>query len=551
MAKNDLVVKMTINSNDFDNGLRNAKASMKKFDQSTLTMSSVFKNAMGAMTKAFAGLGIAMGATEMFKSFMNSTQTLSDGWQNAMTAAKTSFEVFQLSVVNGSGVILSNFKQSIAAAREFAQALDSFGSAQISNKYARMEYITPFNEAMTKYREMKSSGNTTGMAFAASEMQRYLNDYSNNASVLINSAKDVVTSKLSAYTGGYVNASNINRYVDQLYLEIINGVFPPILQDFKNLDVERKKGDYFYNQALDAMTEKYGEGWRREAEAMNNLSEINDDTLNEMLGVLQSADQVRNEINSMRRQMNKVVNGEETPVKPVTTPTITASMTAEQVAEYMRMKFQNETLSADRMKDSVLVNIEIEDEDIFEADTDALIEKVKLLDEQWKKHIETMNNYSSALSSIGSMFQSLASIAADGSPWQKFATMLGSVSSQISSLISTYSSLVAVESVSESIRSGEGIPFPYNLAAMAAAAAAIAGIIASAKSTFAGSYAEGGIVPGTSYTGDKLFARVNSGEMIIPKKDWSNSLGGGQVKFIIEGSQLKGVLDNYATIQNM
>lgn len=547
MAKQqDLVVKMTVNSTDFEKGLTNAKASMKKFDQSTLTMSSVFKNAMGAMTKAFAGLGIAMGATEMFKSFMNSTQTLSDGWQNAMTAAKTSFEVFQLSVVNGSGVILSNFKQSIAAAREFAQALDSFGSAQISNKYARMSYVTPFNEAMTKYREMKSAGNITGMAFAASEMQRYLNDYSNNASVLINSAKDVVTTKLSAYTGGFINSSNINRYIDQLYLDIINGVFPPILQDFKNLDVERKKGDYFYNKALDAMTEKYGEGWRREAEAMNNLSEINDDTLNEMLGVLQSADQVRNEINSMRRQMNKVVKGEETTVKPITTPTTSTGRGVDLVPTLT-------PISAAKDKDFGLETIEkvnraLKMQGIIMQENQLL---VAVENQLWQQRINEMNTYASVLGQVSSSFSSLASIAEDGSPWQKFATMLGSVSSQISSLISTYSSLVAVESVAESIRSGEGIPFPYNLAAMAAAAAAIAGIIASAKSTFAGSYAEGGIVPGTSYTGDKLWARVNSGELIVPERDWRNGLGGGQVKFVIEGSQLKGVLDNYETIQNM
>jgi hypothetical protein len=38
--------------------------------------------------------------------------------------------------------------------------------------------------------------------------------------------------------------------------------------------------------------------------------------------------------------------------------------------------------------------------------------------------------------------------------------------------------------------------------------------IAAAKSAMSG-YAEGGIIPGTSYSGDKVQARVNSGEMVL------------------------------------
>ena len=150
MAKQDLVVKMTINSNDFENGLKNAKASMNKFNGEINLSQKLFKSAMGGMLKAFGALGVAVGATGIFKSFMNSTQTLSDKWGNAMVAAKTSFQVFESAVASGTGTILSNFSKSISAAREFAQAMDDFGSAQISNQYARMEYVTPFQEAMTK-----------------------------------------------------------------------------------------------------------------------------------------------------------------------------------------------------------------------------------------------------------------------------------------------------------------------------------------------------------------------------------------------------------------
>ena len=66
-------------------------------------------------------------------------------------------------------------------------------------------------------------------------------------------------------------------------------------------------------------------------------------------------------------------------------------------------------------------------------------------------------------------------------------------------------------------------------------------------------FASGGIVGGTSYGGDRQLVRVNSGEMILNHQQqaqlWkaisSGSLGGGEVKFRIDGQQLVGVLNNY------
>ena len=69
-------------------------------------------------------------------------------------------------------------------------------------------------------------------------------------------------------------------------------------------------------------------------------------------------------------------------------------------------------------------------------------------------------------------------------------------------------------------------------------------------------FEDGGIVGGSSYSGDRMLARVNSGEMILNKQQQSNlynaissgNLGsnmGGKVTFEIEGTKLKGVLNNY------
>lgn len=63
------------------------------------------------------------------------------------------------------------------------------------------------------------------------------------------------------------------------------------------------------------------------------------------------------------------------------------------------------------------------------------------------------------------------------------------------------------------------VPFPANIAAIATTVGTVLANIASAISTVKGAqFATGGIVGGTSYTGDNVPIRVNSGEMILNKQ---------------------------------
>lgn len=60
------------------------------------------------------------------------------------------------------------------------------------------------------------------------------------------------------------------------------------------------------------------------------------------------------------------------------------------------------------------------------------------------------------------------------------------------------------------------------IAAAAAGTATMLSTISAIKSATAGSYAEGGIVPGRSFTGDNLTANVNSGELILTAAQQNN-----------------------------
>jgi hypothetical protein len=102
---------------------------------------------------------------------------------------------------------------------------------------------------------------------------------------------------------------------------------------------------------------------------------------------------------------------------------------------------------------------------------------------------------------------------------------------------------------------GAGQLGPIGWAAFGIAGLAqLVAMVAQIKSLTSG-YASGGIIPGNSYHGDQMYVRANAGEMILTQGQQSrlfrmldggvNPNAGGQVEFVIQGSQLKGVLNNF------
>lgn len=93
------------------------------------------------------------------------------------------------------------------------------------------------------------------------------------------------------------------------------------------------------------------------------------------------------------------------------------------------------------------------------------------------------------------------------------------------------------------------------IAWLGAGLAAVATTIATIKG-----FADGGIIEGSSYHGDRIVARLNAGEMVLNRKQQANLFRaldngiatnvGGKVEFEIKGSTLKGVLKNYDNKMN-
>lgn len=174
--------------------------------------------------------------------------------------------------------------------------------------------------------------------------------------------------------------------------------------------------------------------------------------------------------------------------------------------------------------------------------------------EDLEKFKTQMDGVSSIAGTMGNVFGSLGS--AIGGTTGEIMSFTGTAISGIAQLIPQIVTMITAknaEAIAAGTASGAELPFPANIAAIAGIIATIAGIFASLPQ-----FANGGIVGGTSFTGDKLLARVNSGEMILNKRQQQglyNTLSGaqigspntlrGDVNFTISGSALKGTLRNY------
>lgn len=184
--------------------------------------------------------------------------------------------------------------------------------------------------------------------------------------------------------------------------------------------------------------------------------------------------------------------------------------------------------------------------------------KIKNINEEteaYYKYRSELQETSVAISSIGSAFQSLGGLMGESaSNWINWA---GNMTNAISSVLPVMRQLVdgnSAVAISGSAASAASTPFIGWIQAVSAVATMV-GLMANLPK-----FEQGGIVPGGMYTGDKVLARVNSGEMILNKSQQNNlynAINKGNReetihitgKLIGSGSNLVAVVDNYARKQ--
>ena len=188
----------------------------------------------------------------------------------------------------------------------------------------------------------------------------------------------------------------------------------------------------------------------------------------------------------------------------------------------------------------------------IQVDGETVKSQFELAAEASEAYKEKMAATQDVIGNVGGAFSSLG--GAIGGTAGKMMEMAGQTAQAVAQIIPQVMALIGVkqaEALASGTASAASLPFPANIAAIASIIATITALFAS----FAGAFADGGVISGGSFHGDTMLARVNAGEMILNQKQQGNlfraldsgaATGGMRnVEFTISGSTLKGCLKNY------
>ena len=217
-----------------------------------------------------------------------------------------------------------------------------------------------------------------------------------------------------------------------------------------------------------------------------------------------------------------------------------------------------------KAKGQILSGTEAEQFSELETSVDSLTNKLGELIQKYNELITAQNQKNEAiekLDAVKTTYEGIADtiggvgnvIGQVDSAWAKMTTtILNGIAQIIPQLVAEQGAQSSL-AISKGVASASGIPYPFNLIAIATTVASILTALATQP------FAEGGIVGGTSFKGDKVYARLNSGEMVLNGRQQANLfnminsgglIGGGQVTFKIQGRELVGVLNNYNNKRN-
>lgn len=177
------------------------------------------------------------------------------------------------------------------------------------------------------------------------------------------------------------------------------------------------------------------------------------------------------------------------------------------------------------------------------------IPKIKPINEE---ATDSLNGYQSGLEGIASMLTSVNQLTSEGAAsWLSYGANVLSTIGSILTKLPELNSLLAAKVVLEGAASAASTPVVGWITAIGAVASLIAAVSSIPK------FATGGIVGGSSLIGDNILVGVNSGEMILNRRQQGNlfnlldakytpnTAANQNVKFTISGRDLVATLNNY------
>lgn len=514
MAKDVSLVRIKADTNDYE---RSIKQAQKTFDS--------FTKGLGVNISKFTGVGAAIaGVTAALKvakdAFFNNEEQL-DEWGRTVKSAESLYSGFltALNTGNISGY-LKNMSNIVNAAREAYDALDALGTYNAFNQLNMGQARTNLTDAMADFRE--GSGSKEAVQAAASAYKKELHDRMQLEQNAYEAAVKEVAAKrgvndadlLKALTGSYGN-----------YETLKNTPLTGSKETIVGMGASARKGTI----AVPANeTERLGQALRG----------LNDTELKDLQALGAAAKQTANEIAQTDRQLARILRGNSGSTggsgggsskkeKEKYIPAIGSIDWMQEEVQKLQVAFekaadegvrgklyaelQKAKLVLDTMNEGMAMSISRASSGSLSSQVGGGglgdLSKIKIEGDDLEKMQELANagkaaetSWDAALGSISGLGSALASIE------DPAVKVLGIIAQAIATVALSFA-----QALSKDTKLGV---FGW-IAAAAAGTAAMFSTISAIKSATAGSYADGGIVPGNSFSGDNLTANVNSGELIL------------------------------------
>lgn len=568
-SKVDYIVSLAVEGKEYSAAVQKASQDMDRFKKRTESSASSLSKFAKGFGLVAGGATAAKAAYALFNKATSDSQTIADEWARQVAAAQSAYDAFVSHLTGGdlSG-FFSNFDSIISKAREAADALDRLATVNIFAEGETADYMADISEARATLSDKSISREQRDAAKAKLDSA-------------MKNLKDITDQQVLAYTGAF-NAQMV-EYLSQKgfktdkkeleqfekYYSSLSG-YDTAMALAGNMETYRKKRD-LYNAyveqgrgdsekalaakaAMDEAYESIKELSDREKSFIKALSEISDPKLIEVIKNRIAAANIRRAFEDTRKGNARALSRKDSYYDFSAEQAPKGSIAdLESQLKDANEKLKNETEKSGRILlqffieqlKKEIAELKGEWQDVIDEepiplrkdfwtrkwneepkdDMSYALDVPQVLPEKTEEATDKMNQYASAISAVSAALGSLSGAAGEAS--DGFSATLGimqSLLSGVSAVVAAYSALT----VAKAAASGVGVA---SIAMAAAVGSALIGIISAVKNS-AGKFAQGGIVGGTSYTGDRLSANVNSGEMILNQAQQRNLLalatyGGG------------------------
>ena len=600
----DLIAKLRLEDREWNNTINKAKSSVKSFETTSKKSFSGASSASDLLGKGFGKIsGYVAGAVtamEVFNKAINSNSVLQDKYNSLLQAGATVTDQFFSAIYSGDWTVFnSGLEKAIKQAKEYANTYKEVQRMlQVTGvKYEQTDSIKTQLEAIieddTKPLEERKKAQSEldrillmGIADIREAAQITEIELSRMFTDLIGQTKYINTDNAQSLILNIRNKySDLRREMDA-YREI---------RDTKNQVVNpnafKYTGDEWYKINQEA-TRKYYQNYTADQRAYyDELLRLQDRMNDETFSSFQDLFDRINDLNDKAGTWEKDRTGaRDTISDAISGSTSSTKKNAEKIFDensiaYLQKNIQKlqtefeqagndglraglnaaikeaetqlQMLKLRAEKQELISDNTFSNKNKFRNPTDDInsgkLPKLNIANnDQLTDTIELTDLLGESLYFVGDALGGLNGLLDESSSkWVQYgATLAASITKSIPLIIAATKATQA-KAIAEGASSAAQTPLVGWINAIAAISAMMAAFASMPI------YATGGIVGGSSFVGDNMLIRANSGEMILNKKQQANlfnlldggymakSLSSGNVEFRIQGKELVGVLTAY------